>query len=159
MVKIQQTPGPERMDELLRQLCDKYGFALFVEGRARKTYDVFLDQGRGAKKTHLARVESLAATNGEIRFFDDRAGDFVQEFAETLEKELDVGEATLIREKPPTADAIASPPMAAHLRYLSGKLEGRTVDIMRSDFVIGRGDECDLRIDDDNVSREHVRIV
>lgn len=49
--------------------------------------------------------------------------------------------------------------MAAHLRYLSGKLEGRTVDIMRSDFVIGRGDECDLRIDDDNVSREHVRIV
>jgi hypothetical protein len=51
----------------------------------------------------LARVETLVTSNGEIRFFDDRATDFVQELGAALESEFEVSEAILIRDKPPAA--------------------------------------------------------
>ncbi|MDP7743673.1 MAG: hypothetical protein QGF67_19690 [Lentisphaeria bacterium] len=96
MVKVQQSSEEyARLDALLRELCEKHNLKLFD--------DIFLDRGRGDRKTHLARVETLVTSNGEIRFFDDRATDFVQELGAALESEFEVSEAILIRDKPPAA--------------------------------------------------------
>ena len=104
MVKVQESSEEyARLDALRRELCEKHDLKLFVDGWTRKTYDVFLDHGRGDQKTHLARVETLATSNGEIRFFDDRATAFVQELGEALESGFDISEAILIRAKPPAA--------------------------------------------------------
>ena len=48
--------------------------------------------------------------------------------------------------------------MDAKLKYSSGRHAGRTVDINTVEFLIGRGDQCQLRLDDDNTSREHAVI-
>jgi pSer/pThr/pTyr-binding forkhead associated (FHA) protein len=48
--------------------------------------------------------------------------------------------------------------MDAKLKYSSGRHAGRTVNINTDEFLIGRGDQCQLRLDDDNTSREHAII-
>ena len=48
--------------------------------------------------------------------------------------------------------------MDAKLKYSSGRHDGRTVNINTVEFLIGRGDQCQLRLDDDNTSREHASI-
>jgi len=48
--------------------------------------------------------------------------------------------------------------MDAKLKYSSGRHAGRTVNISTDEFLIGRGDQCQLRLDDDNISREHAII-
>jgi pSer/pThr/pTyr-binding forkhead associated (FHA) protein len=48
--------------------------------------------------------------------------------------------------------------MDAKLKYSSGRHAGRTVSINTGEFLIGRGDHCQLRLNDDNTSREHAII-
>ncbi|MDP7395313.1 MAG: PEGA domain-containing protein [Lentisphaeria bacterium] len=48
--------------------------------------------------------------------------------------------------------------MDAKLKYSSGRHAGHTVNINTGEFLIGRGDQCQLRLDDDNTSREHAVI-
>lgn len=102
MVKIQgPTSDPDRLDRLLADACKKHGFRLDVEGWTRKTYDVYAGQARNRDSVLVARVESIATTNGEIRVFDDRALPLAQELGEALEREFGVKEATIVRDKLP----------------------------------------------------------
>ena len=46
MVRIRETPDDEEFDAIIRELCERHGFRLYVEGWSRKTYDVFTETGR-----------------------------------------------------------------------------------------------------------------
>ncbi len=102
MVKIQgSTPDSERLDRLLADACKKHGFRLDIEGWTRKTFDIYAGQARNRDNALVARVESLATTNGEIRVYDDRALPLAQEIGEALEREFGVKEATILRDRLP----------------------------------------------------------
>ena len=101
MVKVKEFSDPEKLESILTQMCEKHGFKLYISGWTRKTYDVFREEKKLNKADHMARIETLAVNNGEIRFFDDRANTFVQELAEAMEDAFSLEEAVIIREKRP----------------------------------------------------------
>ncbi len=101
MVKVKEQPEYERLEEILRNLCTKYGYKLFVAGWARKTFDVFEEQREMRRLDPLVRVESLATSNGEIQIFAERAQAFAQELGAELEQAFPIGEAVLVRANPP----------------------------------------------------------
>jgi hypothetical protein len=102
MVKIQGPSESERLDKLMTDACAKHGYRLDVEGWARKTYDVYRGNPRGNQSRLVARVESFATTNGEVRIYDPAAGPFAQDVAAALEREFGVAEAVVIQETRPT---------------------------------------------------------
>ncbi len=98
MVKVREPDEYQKLDELMRELCAKHNLALYVTGWARKTYDVFIKEDDEARQKDLvARVESLATSNGRIYYFDDRALEFCRELGETLEKTFKIEEAELLK--------------------------------------------------------------
>lgn len=97
MVKLKENDEYDKLDGLLRGLCDKYGYKLYVNGWTRKTYDVFIEEDGIGKSNHVARVESFVTTNGEIHFFDARATEFVTELGGEIETVFGVAEAMLLR--------------------------------------------------------------
>ena len=101
MVKIQGPSDYDRLDQAMRTLAEKHGFRLDVTGWTRKTYDLYTPDVREGPSRLLARVESFATTNGEIRIFDDRALAFAEDAGGILEKEFGVAEAVVIRENRP----------------------------------------------------------
>ena len=101
MVKIKSTSDSEQLEEILHRLCKQYGFKLYITGWTRKTYDIFLEGARLSKSEHLVRLESLATTNGEIHFFDERALEFAKDLAAELEQAFTISEATIVHGKRP----------------------------------------------------------
>ncbi|MEZ5964192.1 MAG: hypothetical protein R3F56_10140 [Planctomycetota bacterium] len=102
MVRIQgQSADPDRLDLLVAAACERHGFRLDVDGWTRKTFDVYSGQARNRDSRLVARLESIATTNGEIRVYDDRALAFAQEIGEALEREFGVKEAVIVRDQPP----------------------------------------------------------
>ncbi len=98
MVKVREQEDNERLDGIVRAVCEQHSLILYVEGWARKTFDVFLAEDRqGREKELIARVESLVTTSGQIYYFDDKALAFCQDLGEALEKEFDFGEAELVK--------------------------------------------------------------
>lgn len=99
MVKIE---GPssdyDRLDELVRGLAEKHGLRLDIVGWSRKTYDLYTPDVREGPRRLLARVESFATTNGEIRVFEDTALKFAEDLGAALEKDFGVAEAVVIRQ-------------------------------------------------------------
>lgn len=98
MVKIQGPSEYDRLDQAMRGLAHKHGFRLDVIGWSRKTYDFYTPEVREGTSRLLARVESFATTNGEIRVFDDRALAFAEEAGGILEKDFGVAEAVVVRQ-------------------------------------------------------------
>lgn len=49
--------------------------------------------------------------------------------------------------------------MAIHLQVLLGKERGRVMVLDRGSYVVGRGDDCDIVLPSDLVSRTHARLV
>ncbi|HLU38458.1 MAG TPA: hypothetical protein VK081_03680 [Planctomycetota bacterium] len=102
MVKVQgPNYDPDRLDRVLEEACRKHGFRLDVEGWTRKTYDVYAGDARDRQSVLIARIESFATVNGEIRVYDDRAMPLAQEVGEVLEREFGVKEAVILREQRP----------------------------------------------------------
>ncbi len=102
MVRVQQPDDAEKLDLLIRDLCEKHGMRLYVEGWSRKTYDVFLPtDDRGRRKELVARIESLATTNGRVTYFDDRALPFCEELGSAMEENFRIDEAVLEKQPRP----------------------------------------------------------
>ncbi len=101
MVKMKESSEFERLENLIGNLCLKHDFKLYIEGWTRKTFDVYLEKKKLHKAVHMARIESLATHNGEIHVYDDRSIDFANELGRELEKNFELKEATIIREKRP----------------------------------------------------------
>jgi hypothetical protein len=70
MVRVirQEQSEYERLDGLIAQLAKKHGFKLDRTGWSRKTYDLFLHDRAADRSLLVARVETLATVNGEVRF-------------------------------------------------------------------------------------------
>ena len=101
MVRVKGYSEFEKLESTIAEISSKHKLKMYTTGWTRKTYDIFKEDKRQSKAEHMARIESLAMVNGEIRFFDDRAQDFVQELGEALESVFGLEEAVIIREKPP----------------------------------------------------------
>lgn len=98
MVKTRGPSDYDRLEQLVEELARKHELRLSVSGWTRKTFEVFdSDRKRTPGTELLARIESFATTNGEIRVYDDRAMPFAEELGAALEKEFEIGEATLLR--------------------------------------------------------------
>lgn len=67
---------------------------------------------------------------------------------------------TFVYDKPSIgADDLKVPPnIRATLKVISGAEQGRTFPLSMSTTVIGRGDQADVRIDDDAMSRRHTEV-
>lgn len=100
MVKVRQADPYETLDQLVRDAARTHSLKLQVDGWTRKTYDIYLVHEREFRDTHLARIESLATTSGEIRYFDDRALPFCEDLGGRIEAAFHI-EATLIKERAP----------------------------------------------------------
>ena len=103
MVRVirQEQSEDEHLDGLIAQLAKKHGLKVDRTGWSRKTYDLFLHDRATNRSLLVARVETLATVNGEVRVFDDRALPFAQELAEELERAFGLKEATILRLPPP----------------------------------------------------------
>jgi hypothetical protein len=97
MVRVvrQEQSDDERLDRIIDQLAQKHDLKLDRTGWARKTYDLYLRDRKGDRLVLLARVETLATVNGEIRVFDDRGLAFAQDLAAELEQTFGLKEATI----------------------------------------------------------------
>lgn len=100
MVRVRQTKDEDELGTLVEQLCEKHGYRFYVDGWARKTYDVFSATGR-AIRDHLVRVESLAMTSGEVHLYADEAEPFAMELAAELEQLFGIEEAVIVRDDAP----------------------------------------------------------
>jgi hypothetical protein len=103
MVRVvrQEQSDDERLDGLIAQLAQKHGLKLDRTGWARKTYDLFFRDKAKDRLLLVARVETLATVNGEIRVFDDRALPFAQDLAAEFERAFGLKEATILCLPPP----------------------------------------------------------
>ena len=96
MIKNKNKSEFDRLEALIKELCQKYHFTLMIDGWTRKTFDIFQMGERLGKTKRMARVESLAVSNGEIHYFDEEAYDFACELGHRLEKDFGIEEAVLI---------------------------------------------------------------
>ena len=101
MVRVQGQDPYERLDGVVKEVAEKYGFTVYTDGWARKTYNVYHTSDNRRKET-VAQLESLAVTSGEVVCFSDRAVAFCQEIGERLESDFGVEEATVERRNSPT---------------------------------------------------------
>ena len=103
MVRVvrQEQSDDERLDALVARLADKHGLKLDRTGWARKTYDLFVVDPKTDRTLLVARVETLATVNGEVRVFEDRGLPFAEELAAEFERSLGVKEATVLYVPPP----------------------------------------------------------
>lgn len=46
----------------------------------------------------------------------------------------------------------------AHILFISGELKGKTFLLPQKDFIIGRGNDVDLMITDNRISRHHIKL-
>ena len=100
-MRIKEISDFEKLENIISEVSEKYNFKVYITGWTRKTYDIYKEEKRLSKSEHMARIESLAVNNGEIRFFDDRASNFARELAEAIENAFELKEAVVIREKRP----------------------------------------------------------
>lgn len=91
----------ERLDRLVAELTARHGLRLERTGWARKTYDLFYPDRQADRFPLVARVETFAAVNGEVRVYDDRGLPFAEALGAELEKGFGVKEATILRLPPP----------------------------------------------------------
>ena len=99
MVRIQEPTEYDKLDAIMSRVCERHGLKLQVQGWTRKTYDVYREDKVAGTEEHLARVESFATTNGEIRIYSDEAMEFAGELAGELEQAFEIGEAVIVRDK------------------------------------------------------------
>ena len=95
MVTIKPSDNYETLDQLIHSLCKKYGFTVYVDGWARKSYRIFEVDKSSRRQLLLASVESLAVQSGTIAYYDDLALPFCHELGEALETAFGIAEATL----------------------------------------------------------------
>jgi hypothetical protein len=99
MVRVKEPDSSDKLDDIVKTLCTKYGLTLYVDGWARKSYKIYReDDNRSRKKEFWASLESFAVKSGVITYHDDSAMDFCHELGEALEKEFGVEEAVLHKE-------------------------------------------------------------
>jgi len=98
MVKIRESSDYDKLDAVVREVCERLGLKLLVEGWTRKTYDVYRDDRRAHVEDHLARIESFATTSGEIRIYREDAMEFATEMAKALVEAFDIAEAVIVRD-------------------------------------------------------------
>jgi uncharacterized protein with GYD domain len=103
MVRVvrQEQSDDERLDTVVARLAAEYGLKLDRTGWARKTYDLFAVDRKSDRMTLVARVETLATMNGEVRVFDDRGLPFAEALAAELERSFGLNEATVLCLPPP----------------------------------------------------------
>jgi hypothetical protein len=101
MVKVKPSSEYEQLETLITDLCARHGYKLFTTGWTRKTFDVFREDRAANRLELLARIESLATSNGEIQLYDDRATEFATELGTALEQTFAISEAVLVRAKRP----------------------------------------------------------
>jgi hypothetical protein len=103
MVRVvrQEQSDDERLDSLVARLADKHGLKLDRTGWARKTYDLFFTDPKTDRMRLVARVETLATVNGEVRVFDERGLPFAEELAAEFERVFGLKEATVLFLPPP----------------------------------------------------------
>lgn len=98
MVDIQEPSDPEKLEQLIQVAAARYSYHLDVSGWTRKTYDVFKSQKKGSASQKMARIESFAATSGEITIYTDEALGFAMELGGELEKSFALTESKIIRD-------------------------------------------------------------
>jgi hypothetical protein len=103
MVRVvrKEQSDDERLDTVVAQLAAKHRLKLDRTGWARKTYDLFVVDRKSDRTFLVARVETLATVNGEVRVFDDRGLPFAEELAAELERIFGLQEATVLCLPPP----------------------------------------------------------
>jgi hypothetical protein len=103
MVRVvrQEQSDDERLDGIVDRLAGTHGLRLDRTGWARKTYDLFVVDRTTDRSQLVARVESLATTNGEVRVFDERGLPFAEELAGELERAFGLKDATVLFVSPP----------------------------------------------------------
>jgi hypothetical protein len=99
MVRIDKPSPADQLDAMVRRLCERFGYRLDVEGWARRTYDIYQGDPRDVVR-RLARVESFATTNGEVRVFEESALPFAQALGQEIEQAFGIREAVIVRERP-----------------------------------------------------------
>jgi hypothetical protein len=98
MVRVvrQEQSDDDRLDGIVDRLAGKHGLRLDRTGWARKTYDLYFVDPATDRMQLVARVESLATTNGEVRVFDERGLPFAEELAAELEQVFALTDATVL---------------------------------------------------------------
>ncbi|MBN2384919.1 FHA domain-containing protein [bacterium] len=98
---------------------------------------------RGPEETTDTSRVSVAQTRPEA-----------QQFAPGLEQVYDARSTIVSSSIKPTGQS----PGAVGLRFITGPLAGQTVTLRKSLIVLGRGDQADMNLDDQQVSRKHAAI-
>jgi hypothetical protein len=98
MVRVvrQEQSDDDRLDGIVSRLAGTHGLRLDRTGWARKTYDLYLVDPATDRMQLVARVESLATTNGEVRVFNERGLPFAEELAAELERVFGLTDATVL---------------------------------------------------------------
>jgi len=89
----------EKLSDLITQLAAKHDLEVYKTGWARTTYDVHTREERSRDIKLIARIESFATSNGQIRLCDPAGKKFAKELGARLEKEFpQIGEAVIVED-------------------------------------------------------------
>lgn len=98
MVRMEEPSESLRLDRILNDACEDHGLVLVITGWARKTYDIYREDGETRRRMHLIQVESFATRSGEVIVFHDDGVTAAKAIAEALEEAFGLDEAVLVRQ-------------------------------------------------------------
>ena len=103
MVRVvrKEQSDDERLDALVERLAEQHGLRLDRTGWARKTYDLYVVDTKTGRMNLVARVESLATSNGEVRVYREPGLPFAEALAAELEQAFGLSDATVLFVGPP----------------------------------------------------------
>ena len=100
MVRVKETDTYEKLDVIIKELCDKFNLTLYVEGWSRKSYRIYNEGDKKSRnKVLFVTVESLAVRSGVITYHDDDAMEFCLELGKKMEDVFELEEAILKRDR------------------------------------------------------------
>jgi len=94
-----QESDNEKLDRLINELSESFGYEVFKAGWARTTWEIRKRDPETRKLILMVLVESFATTSGEIHIYDKEAIPFVEALGKLLEENFQtVHEAVIVED-------------------------------------------------------------
>jgi pSer/pThr/pTyr-binding forkhead associated (FHA) protein len=142
------------MDQAVsRRHCEieKRGDAWFVKDLASKNGT--LVNGKKVKDQRLHHLDEIKVGNARLLFAESEAQ--AERAPEEVEGSLDV---TKVDDKSKERELKLPRGREFFLEYMTGPKKGRSIKFVKARVIIGRGEEADVDLDDQGVSRKHAVI-
>ena len=143
------------LQEYLAEHARREGYALLTPPRVLVHEDADLAIGEFGIATRLVELDGVKRTRGASTAARRTTAAACRPAAAAVE----APPVTMIYRSAESVEPASPPPPPPPKEVVTLSLDGRTVPLSRPRTVIGRSRECEIRVDDANVSRQHCEVL